>query len=83
MKANSCNMQELWLLNKKYCTCASDVMFTGCIYTGDTIIGTLSCVSGGMAVLERNIYSNRRLYFSYFLSESQLIHTDMKWILYV
>lgn len=27
MKANSCNMQELWPLNKNYCTCASSVMF--------------------------------------------------------
>lgn len=26
MKANSCNMQELWPLNKNYCTCASSVV---------------------------------------------------------
>lgn len=34
MKANSCNMQELWPLNKNYCTCASVVhplLFTGCM----------------------------------------------------
>lgn len=31
MKANSCNMQELWPLNKNYCTCASSVMFTSLV----------------------------------------------------
>lgn len=29
MKANSCNMQELWPGNKNYCTCASCVVLPG------------------------------------------------------
>lgn len=34
MKANSCNMQELWPGNKNYCTCASCVLLTGSYIPG-------------------------------------------------